>query len=48
VLVGIALVVVLCYGIVIADLGATTEPGAPCVLQPHGGAVRYVQVSRNM
>jgi len=39
-LIGNIFVGVLYYGIVVADLGATTEPGAPCVLQPHGGAAR--------
>ena len=47
-LVGIALVGMLYYGIMITDFGAATEHGVPYVLQPHGGATRCAQASRNM
>ena len=40
VLVGITFVGVPYHDIVIVDLGDATEPGVPCVLQPHGGAAR--------
>ena len=47
-LVGITFVGVPYHDIVIVDLGDATEPGVPCVLQPHGGATRCAQASRNM